>query len=117
MGVLRQISADSAVVIEDRGRQRSVRITDVIRLDVSRGRSHRAGARRGLVYGPLAGMVAGGVIGALLGASGKNELGPAGRGEAALFGAGIGLVLVLPLGTVVGPPSASSDGSDAGTRP
>jgi hypothetical protein len=101
-GTLRRISGDSALVAEERGSQRSVSMADIIRLEVSRGRSHGAGVRRGLRYGPLAGLVTGAAIGAILGAEGKNEFGPAGRGEATLLGAGIGLVLGVPLGALVG---------------
>jgi hypothetical protein len=101
-GTLRRVSGDSAIVIEDRGGQRGMSMSEVVRLEVSRGRSRRAGARRGLAYGPLVGMTAGGVIGALLGASGNSEFGPAGRGEATLFGAALGLVIGISLGPGVG---------------
>jgi hypothetical protein len=70
---------------------------------VSRGRSHAAGALRGLLVGSLTGLTLGAVIGAskAVGEYGC-EMCPRGRLEGALLIGTEGLIVGLPVGVIVG---------------
>jgi hypothetical protein len=106
-GKLAAVEADSLrlTVVDRRGRlgERVVQSPQIRALWVSRGRSHSAGALRGLWTGPLVGLTLGAIIGASK-AFGEYgcEMCPRGRVEGAFLVGGEGLILGVPLGLAVG---------------